>query len=244
MNRRSGVTLIELVISIAIVGILTAAVTRAFVAGLTYETSIAEARSRQETKDLIDSRLTELFQQAYLSPDDTNTDTFFIGGAEGDTGIGGGLADTVQFTIQGARPRSALVESEDDFETQNETYGPQGGVAEISLSMTAVGEAGANTGLFIRTQRPSDSEPTQGGAESVFDATITSIEFEFWDGTTWQPAWSTLVGAEKRLPAAVRITYSREGEAEDRPHILIVRVPMSDVTADDPAEQTAPGGTP
>jgi prepilin-type N-terminal cleavage/methylation domain-containing protein len=244
MTRRAGVTLIELVVSIAIVGILTAAVSRAFVTGLTYETSIAEARSRQETKDLIDTRLTELFQQAYLSPDDTNTDTFFIGGAQSDTGVGTGLADTVQFTIQGGRPRSALVESTDDFETVNETYGPQGGVAEIALSMTAVGDAGTNTGLFIRTQRPSDSEPTQGGSETVFDASVTSIEFEFWDGTTWQPAWSTLVGAEKRLPAAIRITYSRDGEAEDRPHVLIVRIPTSDVTADDPADQTAPGGTP
>lgn len=242
MNKRSGLTLLELLISVAIVGLLSAAITRAFVIGLTYETNIAAVRSRQEVKNETEDRLTELFQQAYLSPDDTNTDTFFIGGSQGDVGIGTGIADTIQFTIQGGRPSSAMIESDDDFETMNEAFGPQGGVAEIALSMTAVGDAGTSSGLFIRTQRPSDSEPTQGGTESVFDAGVTSVEFEFWDGTTWQPTWSTLVGAEKRLPAAVRVTYSREGEPGDLPHILVIRLPNSDVTADNPAQQTAPGG--
>jgi prepilin-type N-terminal cleavage/methylation domain-containing protein len=244
MTRRAGVTLIELIVSVVIVAILTTGLTRAFVAGLTYESSLAAARARQEAKQRIDNQLTDLFSRAYLAPEDTNTDTFFIGGTEEDGGIGSTTADTVQFTVQGARPRSALIESDDDFETQNQTYGPQGGVTEVSLSLTAVGDAGTKEGLFIRTQTPSDSEPTQGGTESVLDASVRSILFEFWDGTAWQPTWSTLVGAEKRLPAAVRVTYTREGEPEDRPHVLFVRLPISDVTADDPAEQTAPGGTP
>ena len=243
MNRQSGLTLIELVVSVVIVGILTAAVTRAFIAGLTYESTIAEARARQEDKDRIKDRLTDLFRHAYLSPDDTNTDTFFIGGSQNDQALGSGLADTVQFTIQGERPSSAGIDNEDDFETQNQTYGPQGGIAEISLSMTPVGDAGTRTGLYIRTQRPSDSEPTQGGTETVFDESIESIEFEFWDGTAWQPTWSTTVGAEKRLPAAIRISYTRIGENSELPNVLVVRVPVSDVTANDPAEQTAPGGT-
>ncbi|MBC8065797.1 MAG: prepilin-type N-terminal cleavage/methylation domain-containing protein [Chlorobia bacterium] len=242
MTKRSGVTLIELVISLAIVAILTGAVTRAFIAGLTYETSISEARAKKEAKDSIDNRLTDLFHAAYLSPDNTNTDTFFIGGTGSDEGLGSGNADTVQFTIQGARPPSSSVENEDDFETQNQANGPQGGVAEISLSATAVGDPGTRSGVFIRTQRPSDSEPSQGGTEKVFDDSITSLEFEFWDGTAWQPSWSTLVGAEKRLPAAVRITYSRTSDGAEESNVLVVRLPLSDVTADDPAEQTAPGG--
>ncbi len=242
MTKRRGVTLLELVIAVAIVGLLTVALTRAFVAGITYETRIAQARERHEARYSVDDRLTDLFRHAYLSPDDTNTDTFFIGGSESDQALGSGLADTVQFTIQGVRPNSSNIESEDDFETQNENFGPQGGVTEVSLSMTPVGDAGTRTGLFIRTQRPSDSEPTQGGTETVFESTIESIEFEFWDGTAWQPSWSTTVGAEKRLPAAVRISYTRTGENSDTPQVLIVRMPTSDVTADDPAEQTAPGG--
>lgn len=242
MRRQAGVTLLELIIAIAIVGMLTAAVSRAFIAGLTYETTLTAARARQDAKDLLDTRLTELIQHAYLAPDDTNTDTFFIGGTGGEEVLSSDFADTLQFTIQGMRPQSAIIESEDDFETQNELNGPQGGVSEISLSLTAVGDSGTRTGLFIRTQTPADSEPTQGGTETVFDYSITSIQFEFWDGTTWQPSWSTTVGAEKRLPAAVRVTYSREGENENTPHILVVRLPISDVTADAPAEQTAPGG--
>lgn len=242
MRKNAGVTLLELIVAIAIVGILTTAVSRAFITGLTYEASLAAARARQEAKDTLDARLTELFQHAYLAPDDTNTDTFFIGGTGGDAVLASDYADTVQFTVQGMRPRSALIENEDDFETQNELYGPQGGVTEIALSMTPVGNPGTRTGLFIRTQQPSDSEPTQGGTEAVFDESVTSISFEFWDGQAWQPSWSTTVGAEKRLPAAVRITYSRDNEDAERPHVLIVRLPISDVTADDPAQQTAPGG--
>ncbi len=242
MRKTAGVTLLELIIAIAIVGILITAVTRAFVTGLTYETRLSEARQKQEAKSVLDERITELLKHAYLAPDDTNTDTFFIAGTGGQQVLSSDYADTLQFTVQGTRPRSELIESEDDFETQNEVYGPQGGVTEVSLSLTAVGDAGTRTGLFIRTQQPSDSEPTQGGTETVFDASVTSIQFEFWDGSAWQPSWSTTVGAEKRLPAAVRVTYSREGEREDRPHILVVRLPISDVTADAPAEQTAPGG--
>ena len=244
MRKRAGVTLIELVISVAIIGILTAAITRAFIAGLTYETSINAARTRQEIRDSLDLRLTDLFKHAYLSPDDTNTDTFFIAGTGGEDTLTGEFADTVQFTVQGERPRSSTLESVDDFETQNERFGPQGGVTEIAISMTPVGDAGTRQGLFIRTQRPSDSEPTLGGTETVFDETVRSIEFEFWDGAAWQPSWSTQVGAEKRLPAAVRITYTREGEAAEQPRVLVVRLPISDVTADDPADQLTPGGTP
>jgi len=244
VKRVSGVTLLELIIAVAITGILTAAVTRAFVAGLTYETGLAEARERQEERHQVDDRLTDLFQHAYLAPDDTNTDTFFIGGTADEADLSGNVADTVQFTIQGSRPSMSLLESQDDFETQNAARGPQGGVTEVSLSMTPVGEAGTATGLYLRTQRPSDSEPSIGGTESVFESSITSIEFEFWDGTAWQPSWSTQVGAEKRLPAAVRITYTREGESEGQVHVLVVRLPLSDVTANDPADQTAPGGTP
>jgi prepilin-type N-terminal cleavage/methylation domain-containing protein len=242
MSRRSGITLLELVISVAIIGILTAAVTRAFIAGLNYESGISESRTRQEVRDRLDVRLTELFKHAYLSPDDTNTDTFFIGGTAGEDTLTGEFADTIQFTVQGERPRSASLASLDDFETQNQRYGPQGGIAEIAISMTPVGEAGTRQGLFIRTQRPSDSEPTQGGNETVLDESVTSIEFEFWDGTTWLPAWTTQVGAEKRLPSAIRITYTRDGDDAEVPRVLVVRLPISDVTANDPADQLTPGG--
>ena len=76
--KRRGVTLIELVIAIAIVGLLSLAITRAFVAGIDYETKISAARERIEARDRIDDRLTNLFHHAYLSPNDTETNTFFI----------------------------------------------------------------------------------------------------------------------------------------------------------------------
>src|SRR5689334_13389798 len=107
MSKRSGVTLIELVVSVVIVALLTTGLTRAFVAGLTYESSLEAARARQQAKEKIDNRLTDLFSHAYLAPDDTNTDTFFIGGTEDDAGLASTNANAVQFTIQGERPRSA-----------------------------------------------------------------------------------------------------------------------------------------
>jgi prepilin-type N-terminal cleavage/methylation domain-containing protein len=240
--KRRGVTLIELVVAVAIVGLLSVALTRAFVMGLTYETSITAARERIEARDRIEDQLVQLFQHAYLDPDNTDTFTFFIGGSEDDNSVGSGNATTVQFTVQGRRLSGALLASEDDFETINDLYGPQGGVEEVALSTTAVGDSGNQAGLFLRSQKPSDSEPTQGGKESILDPTVKSIEFEFWDGTAWQPSWSTQVGSTKRLPAAVRVTYTVDGEDEGKPRVVVIKVPNSDVTADNPAEQTAPGG--
>lgn len=244
-RTQAGTTLLELVISIAIIGLLTVAVTRAFVAGLSYETNAAASRERALVRDRIEDHLIDLFQHAYLGTNQAETSTYFIATQGGDTSGGGGNggnADTVTFTIQGQRPSGALVESTDDFETINENYGPQGGVAEIGLSTTPVGDAGSNEGLFERTQRPSDGEPTQGGTEKLLDGDIQTIEFEFWDGTTWTPTWSTQAGATKRLPAAVRVTYTLRNQSDNTNHIFVVRIPASDVTADNPAEQTAAGG--
>lgn len=240
--KRRGVTLIELVVAVAIVGLLSVALTRAFVMGLTYENSISVARERIEARDRIEDQLVGLFQHAYLDPDNTDTFTFFIGGSEDDNSVGSGNATNVQFTVQGQRLSGALLASQDDFATMNDLYGPQGGVEEVALSTTPVGDAGNQEGLFLRTQRPSDSEPTQGGKESILDPSIKSIEFEFWDGTAWQPSWSTQVGSTKRLPAAVRITYTVDGDDAGKSRILVVKIPNSDVTAENPAEQTAPGG--
>ncbi len=242
--RRRGTTLIELLVVIAIVAILSVAISQAFVVGLNYETNAEAARERRLARDRVEEQLIDLFQHAYLSTNQADTTTYFIATDSGNSTSSTGNSDTVTFTVQGERVSSALMSSTDDFETLNDHVGPQGGIEEIGLSTTAVGDPGNQTGLFIRHQTPADGDPTQGGMERVLDPEISSISFAFWDGTTWQPLWTTQAGATKRLPAAVQITYTLNGEPADQPHLIVVRIPLSDVTATNPADASATGATP
>ena len=85
----------------------------------------------------------------------------------------------------------------------------------------------------MREQRPSDGDAYQGGYESVLDSRVASMSFEFWNGETWQGEWDTLTQGSRRLPAAIRVTYTFDGE-ESTPHSFVVRIPLSDVTPDNP----------
>ncbi len=240
MRRRSrGLTLLELLIAGVIVGFLTAALVRAYAAGATYPERLRQGRDVELSAGSFDEKLSSLIRRATLSPDVNETASFFEGSAGGASGGGTnvGNADTITFTAAGIKPSAAVLTSQDDFETSNQTYGPQGGVQEISISTTPVGQGSASSGLFERKQIPADGDPTQGGNESVMNPNVTSISFEFWDGTQWLTAWDTATMATKRLPAAVRVTYQIQND--DNPHILVVQLPMSDVTTDNPVTQAA-----
>jgi prepilin-type N-terminal cleavage/methylation domain-containing protein len=242
--RRRAFTLIELLVTIAIVGILSAAIARAFGAGVDYVERTEARRVEQEGRARFEDQLSALLRRAGLSTDATDTSSYFIASVSGGGGGGtlGGNADTIVFNVRGAPLSGAYLASSDDFETRNERFGPQGGTAEIQLSLTPVGEAGDREGLFIREQRPADGDPTQGGLESVFNDEIRSIGFEFWDGQEWQTTWDTQTQQEPRLPAAIRVSYTFEGDDSNQPRVLIVRLPTSDVTADDPVVEGAGTG--
>jgi hypothetical protein len=135
------------------------------------------------------------------------------------------------FTARGERVPSAVLLSQDDFETNNERFGPQGGTAEIAISTTPVGEAGNRTGVFLREQRPADGDETQGGNESVLDPEVTDIRFQFYDGAQWVGDWDT-DETGRRIPAIVRVIYRIADEEQDRN--LFIKLPLSDVTQDDP----------
>jgi hypothetical protein len=217
----------------AITVVMVGAAMRAYAAGIVYDERLRTARERNLNQRTFESRLTELLRHAYLSPDAAANDSFFIGNdGPGEVSGGSTNATTLTFTTLGSRPPGAFLESEEDFETNNERFGPQGGIGEISLSMTATGTAGTQTGLFIREQRPADGDVTQGGNESVLSAEVEEIQFEFFDGLEWQPQWDTQTQTTKRLPAAVRVTY-RLAENEQS-NTLIVRIPASDVTPENP----------
>jgi prepilin-type N-terminal cleavage/methylation domain-containing protein len=236
---KRGYTILEFLVAAAILGLIAAATARAVSASLNFDSQLARSRDSVARSDAFEQRLRSLLALAHLSPDAAATDSFFIGSA-GQPGSGGSLssgsstgdADTLTFTWSGSRLSGAAVSTEEDFETQNSRLGPQGGVAESTLSTTAFGDAGGRSGLFLRTQRPADGDPSQGGKETVFDTNIQSTKYEFFDGTDWQTVWDTRTQGTKRLPAAVRVTYRFSDEETD--HIIVVRLPESDVTTDNP----------
>jgi len=234
------VTLLELLIVLGLTGMITAALTTAYVAGADYETRIRVSREEAARRRAFEDRITDLLRHAYISNDSTDTTTYFIGGAVdgtlgGGTSLGGSIAESVTFTTVGQRISAAVASSQDDFETLNRDRGPQGGVAEVSVGLTPVGDPGNQEGLFLREQRPSDGDPTQGGFESVLSDQVDRVEFEFFDGLQWQPTWDTQTQTTKRLPAAVRVTYQFLGDEEDR--VLVVQIPGSDVTPQNPVTE-------
>ncbi len=232
MRRVRAITLLELLVAVAVMAVLVGAMAYAFSAGAQFERTAARQRIERGQVEALETRLTRLIQGAILpARGETDGSTYFTGSAEsGDSTLG---AERLTFlTTERAVPLAAR-ESEDDFETQHEVRGPMGGLAEVSLSLTPVGDAGDKTGLFERLQRPADSDPDQGGVERVLLSGVTKLGFEFYNGTEWVSSWETSTDSF-RLPAAVRVNYVLDSESATRR--LIVSIPTSDVTPDDPAD--------
>lgn len=256
--RRRGYTLLEMIIVMAMVAVVMVAVMRAYSAGLSYDQRMRQSDDKETTRIAFEDTLTQLIRHAYINPDTTTNYTYLIGSSGAPASAGNttgtsstptatnsqGLADTLTLTVVGTRLNSNLFQGspnsnntfalptdpDDAFQQSNQNYGPQGGVAEEEISLTPVGDAGGQQGLFIREQRPSDLDPSQGGYEHLLEPDVTQIQFEFFDGANWDQSWDTRT--TNRLPAAIRVTYRLNGEDQDR--VLIIRVPASDATPDNP----------
>ncbi|HWD37547.1 MAG TPA: prepilin-type N-terminal cleavage/methylation domain-containing protein [Fimbriimonas sp.] len=170
----------------------------------------------------------------------TNNNTTNTGGVSIGSGTGAYSTPNVMvFTATGLPLAPAYLASNDDFETQNQNFGPQGGPTEVEISQSPVGSsATGKTGLFLRTQVPADNDPTQGGSEQLITPNLSQIGFEFFDGAQWAQSWDSRLQtpAPGRLPAAVRVTYRFTGDTYD--HVFVVRIPASDVTYQDPVTVT------
>lgn len=236
MKRRRGVTLVELLV-VAAMGVLIAVGTvRAFESGLDFQTRLQPQRKQQTERFVFEERLGDLISHAYLGSDAESTQTYFVlesTGASG--GLGNGdLPDRLTLSVKGLPISAGTLESTDDFETRNERFGPQGGISEASLSTTPIAASSDVAGVFLRRQNPSDGDLTQGGFESVFWNRVGTIGFEVHDGQQWGTIWDTTQMDERRLPAAVRVSYTLDDDSETT-YRFTVRLPLSDVTADDPA---------
>lgn len=211
-------------------------VSTAYGVGLDAQERLLRDRSSILKVRAFEDRLSDLIRHAHLTVDTAQTDSYFIGsvgnGTDAQSVQGSGNADTLTFTVSGMRIPGSTMDDQDDFETQNQDHGPQGGIGEIGISPTALGDSSGQSGLFYREQRPADGDPTQGGYESLMEPDVETIQFEFFDGLDWQTTWDTRTMTTARLPSAIRVTYHLTGESDDR--VLVVQVPASDVTPANP----------
>lgn len=223
---KRGVTLIELLVALLISGAIVVSLASAFASAATFETQAPRIRAAEAADRAFEETVQKLVRSAFVTADAEDTGTFFIGEVStGDSSeLGSVRSDQLIFTRLGQRVNSKVLSSTDtDFEQRNEDLGPSGGIVETSLSLVPVGDAGAQTGLFLREQAPADTDPTQGGYESVLLDRVSSVFFEFYDGTDWQGSWDT-TGEERTLPLAVRISYRLEDDEEETERQIIVKL--------------------
>jgi general secretion pathway protein J len=247
---RTGVSLLELFVAMAMTAILATAITMAFAQELKIQRSIETRRAQQDRTDAMEKEITRMLRGAKISDSLTDTTSYFQGVTDAGTTAPAGCNRITFTTIAPGIPIASLL-STDDYLTQQTNFGPVGGVAEVSFGTAPVGNAGGQSGLFERIQRPSDGDPTQGGNESLLDPDIASIGFQFWDGTEWQSAWDTTVGittATHRIPQAVQVTYTLSDDEYNTQHVFTVALPSSDVNPQNPyttpTSTAATGGTP
>jgi len=233
VRRQKGLTLVELVVALIGIALIFMALGGTYGAAMSWQERSVNADSRIDDDGRLEKQLTALIQDAYVIALEADQTSYLIG--SNSEGVGE-TSDTLTFTRLGAPPFSRYLNSdEEDFTVLNENFGVQGGLEEVSLSLVPVGSGAQGEGLFLRQQRPSDGDATQGGREKLLDENITALSFEFFDGEQWMPTWDTVTTGPRSLPAAVRIYYTLADESE--PRTLVVRLMNSDATPEDPAVQ-------
>lgn len=234
MRASRGFTLVELMVVLLAMSMILGASASVVREAIQHTERVKESRTASERDALFEDRIRAVFRAAYLSTDPTDASSYFIGGEDVDNEVSGNVGGGTQiiFTALTSKLPADLIQSSDDFETINDQRGPLGGVSEISISLTPVGDAPIDEGMFLRKQTPADGDPSQGGYESILDPDIRTIGLEFFDGTDWIEEWNTQQSNTPRLPSAIRFLYSREGDDQD--HYIVIHLPHSDVTPDNP----------
>ena len=239
-RRTGGVTVVEVLLAMTLAAVLAGAISFAFSEGLKIHRRHIEGQAKSDTTAHMEEELTKLLRGAYVSTTATDQTTFFLNDSSSATSDLG--CDRVTFTTTTAGVPMASMYSGDDFETQHDAWGPVGGVAEVSIGTTAIGDSGDKTGLFERIQRPSDTDNTQGGKEFVLDPEIDTIGFQFYDGNNWVSTWDTTT-ASRRLPQAVQVSYTLKNDTDNTTHIFVVGIPGSDVNSLNPYTTTSTGSS-
>ncbi|MER3496082.1 MAG: hypothetical protein C4320_04325, partial [Armatimonadota bacterium] len=172
---RRGYTVVEMIVVLAITAII---LTAAF--GSLARTYGVDERLRSGREAAVRGRKTDETLRAWLHRAALSTLTtdpasyFLLSDASG--------ASELTFTAVGERLPASLTATDLDFQSRNERFGPRGGIAEVSISTTGIGDGANKSGLFLRIQRPADGDPSQGGNQELIDPEVESLSWEFWDG--------------------------------------------------------------
>lgn len=267
MRRVRGITFLELLLSLMLSVFVASSLVFALSSALKAGPNVQKSADDYQQNVVIEDRLRTILSHAWLNTSATDQTTYFttnpqqpgtsntnttattgstttgsIQNSQNASGNGepGGGADMLVFTALGLPTSSAALYNDDDFQTNNNNHRPTGGAIEYGLSLQSVGNSQGQKGLFLREQRPADTDPTQGGLESLLIPDVDTLSFEFWDGTQWETSWDTPNMTPKRLPAAIRITYSIGTSGQ---HSFIVTVPNSDVTPANPVSSSGASGS-
>jgi len=218
--KRRGVTLLELLVSSILAAAIVSALSMAFSVAAKHQQTYARPRIEAEARIYFEDRLRSLISRAYLSSDDADTVTLFR--TDSDT-QGDGGSDRLTFTIEGQKWNyGAMDDASTDFESRNDTWGPVGGLTEVSIGTTPQGEAGSRTGLFVRTQTPADADHEQGGYEQVLDDQVATLSFEVLDETgNWTASWDSTT--TRTMPTGVRVTYTLLDSDSSRTFVVRLR---------------------
>lgn len=228
-----GMSLIEVLVSAFIMMLVVGVVSRSFSVGLRFEDRSLKRRYDTAQRLWLEDRLTQLVQGANLTgsisyfqaPIPATANSAGLSTSQ-KGGLGAGASSLVLTSSSLQISNQFLTSSERDFKALNARFGPIGGTSEVALSMTPVGDAKGQQGLFLRLQCPADSDNQQGGEELLLGPTVQDIRFQFSDGKQWQDSWDS-TGAEKgKLPKLVRIRYQLAEESEARE--VLVRLYLSD----------------
>ncbi|HWD39367.1 MAG TPA: type II secretion system protein GspJ [Fimbriimonas sp.] len=230
--RTRGLSLLEALLALSMVAITIGAVIQAEIVGVHFEKHFGDTRQAFDSQVAFEDKLTRLISGAQLTDPNAVFQSPIPQSSQGQTDVGGnqsilgpGSASLVMTTWEDP-PSVGYLQNQADFETLNQKFGPQGGPAEIGLSMEPVGDdAGFRRGLFLREQKPPDGDPTQGGQESLVQSGLQDIRFEFYDGNQWLTAWDSKNDQKGKLPQIVRITYVLPND--QKPHSLLVPMPLA-----------------
>jgi general secretion pathway protein J len=199
-RRRLGFTLIEVIISIAILTAITSLLFGAFSALKRSKDGLSRVQDRQREARLAMARITRELQSAYLSAHMPLNQALLVQKTifKSERGT---PADRVDFT--------AFANHRLD---KNSHVSDQ---CELSYFGSPNPDGSGTTDLVRRIDTEIDLEPTKGGKVEVLATDIDLFDLQYLDAQTgqWQESWDTtqVTGQADRLPLQVRVILVLNG---------------------------------
>lgn len=200
--RRRGFTLIEVIISIAILAAITSLLFGAFSALKRSKDGLSRVQDRQREARLAMARITRELQSAYLSAHVPLNQALQIQKTifKGERGT---PADRLDFTAFANRRLD-----------KNSHVSDQ---CELSYFGMPNPDGSGTTDLVRRIDTELDLDPTRGGKIEVLATDIDLFDLQYLDAQTaqWQESWDTTqtTGQPDRLPLQVRVILVLNGGA-------------------------------